>query len=108
MVAKGLSANVMPPKACVSLRLKNLTMKTCVRNGPEAVARSCSIKRCCQKFRKILRKKTCARVSEPEAWNFIKKETLAQLFSCEFCEISRNTFFAKHFRVKTPLLVSTL
>ena len=25
--------------------------------------------------------------------NFIKKETLAQVFSCEFCEISKNTFF---------------
>ena len=25
--------------------------------------------------------------------NFIKKETLAQMFSCEFCEISKNTFF---------------
>ena len=24
--------------------------------------------------------------------NFIKKETLAQMFSCEFCEISENTF----------------
>ena len=29
---------------------------------------------------------------EPEAFNFIKKETLAQMFSCEFCEISMNTF----------------
>ena len=28
----------------------------------------------------------------PEACNFIKKETMAQMFSCEFCEISRNTF----------------
>ena len=28
-----------------------------------------------------------------EACNFIKKETLAQVFSCEFCEISKNTFF---------------
>ena len=29
-----------------------------------------------------------------QAWacNFIKKETLAQLFSREFCEISKNTF----------------
>ena len=27
-----------------------------------------------------------------EACNFIKKETLAQLFSCEFCEISKNIF----------------
>ena len=26
------------------------------------------------------------------ACNFIKKETLAQVFSCEFCEILKNTF----------------
>ena len=31
-----------------------------------------------------------------EACNFIKKETLAQVFCCEFCEISRNTFFIEH------------
>ena len=29
---------------------------------------------------------------EAEACNFIKKETLAQVFSCEFCEIAKNTF----------------
>ena len=28
----------------------------------------------------------------PKASNFIKKETLAQAFSCEFCKISKNTF----------------
>ena len=28
--------------------------------------------------------------------NFIKKETLAQVFSCEFCEISKKTFFKEH------------
>ena len=27
------------------------------------------------------------------AWNFIKKETLAQVFSCEFCETFNSTFF---------------
>ena len=27
---------------------------------------------------------------------FIKKETLAQVFSYEFCEISNNTFFTEH------------
>ena len=32
----------------------------------------------------------------PEICNFIKKETLAQVFSCEFCEISKNTFFTEH------------
>ena len=38
---------------------------------------------------------TCARVSllmKLQACNFIKKETLAQVFSCEFYEISKNTF----------------
>ena len=28
----------------------------------------------------------------PEACNFIKKETLAQVFSCKFCETVKNTF----------------
>ena len=30
--------------------------------------------------------------------NFIKKETLAQVFSCEFYEISKCTFFTEHLR----------
>ena len=30
--------------------------------------------------------------------NFIKKETLAQMFSSEFCEISKNTSFTEHLR----------
>ena len=29
----------------------------------------------------------------PEACNFIKKEALKQVFSCEFCEIFKNNFF---------------
>ena len=32
----------------------------------------------------------------PEAYNFIKKETLIQVFSCEFYKISKNTFFTGH------------
>ena len=35
----------------------------------------------------------------PVACNFIKKETLAQVFSCEFCEISKNTFSTEHLQV---------
>ena len=27
------------------------------------------------------------------AWNFFEKDTLAQVFSCEVCEISKNAFF---------------
>ena len=33
-----------------------------------------------------------------EAFNFIKKETLAQVFSCKYCEISNNTFFIERLR----------
>ena len=45
------------------------------------------------KFRKIHRKTP---MPGSKACNVIKKETLAQVFSCEFCEISKNTFFAEH------------
>ena len=30
------------------------------------------------------------------AYNFIKKETVAQVFSCNFCEISKSTYFTGH------------
>ena len=41
---------------------------------------------------------------QSEACNFIKKETLAQVFSCEFYEISKNTFFVEHLRVSASVL----
>ena len=34
-----------------------------------------------------------------QACNFIKEVILAQVFSCEFCEISKNTLF-----YRTPLV----
>ena len=34
--------------------------------------------------------------------NFVKKETLALTFSCEFCEIFKSTFFIKHIRTTAP------
>ena len=34
--------------------------------------------------------------------NFIKKETLAHVFSCEFCEIFKNTYF-----YRTPLVAAS-
>ena len=37
-----------------------------------------------------------------EACNFVKKEALAQVFFCEFCEISKNTF-----SYKTPLVAAS-
>ena len=43
----------------------------------------------------------CARVFflvrlQAQTCNFIKKETLAQVFSYEVCKISKNTFFTEH------------
>ena len=38
-----------------------------------------------------------------EASNFIKKETLVQVFSCEICEISKNTSF-----YRTPLVAASV
>ena len=43
-------------------------------------------------FGKFTRKHLCLR---PEACNFIQIETLAQVFYCEFCEISKNIFLQK-------------
>ena len=58
----------------------------------------CSMKN--KEFLKILRnsqENTCVRVSflirlQAEVCNFIEKDTLAQVFSREFCEICKNTF----------------
>ena len=38
----------------------------------------------------------------PKACNFIKKETLEQMFSFEICEISKNTIF-----YRTPLVAAS-
>ena len=50
-----------------------------------------------------LQESTCGRVSFliklQASGKFVKKETLAQVFSCEFCEPSKNTFFSR-----TPLV----
>ena len=40
--------------------------------------------------------------SLPESLNFIKKETLAQVFSCAFCEIFNSAFFHR-----TPLVAAS-
>ena len=56
--------------------------------------------------------KICSRVSffiklQAEVCNFIKKETLPQVYFSEFCKISKNIFFTDHHKVAasvtTPL-----
>ena len=52
----------------------------------EAVLWRCSVKKVILKISQNSQKAPMS-----EACNFIKKETLAQVFSCEFCEILKNT-----------------
>ena len=85
--------------SCESLSLGSLV----VLRGTEAVFRRCSVKKVFLEISQNAQENTCARVSfliklQAGACNFIKKEILAQVFSCEFCEISKNTFF-----YRTPL-----
>ena len=35
---------------------------------------------------------------QPGACDFIKKDSVAQVFSCKFCDISKNTLFLEHLR----------
>ena len=56
----------------------------------EAVVRRYSLKKVFLEILQNSQESTCAKVSflQPQACNFIiKNETLAQVFSCEFCEI---------------------
>ena len=58
---------------------------------PKAVGQSCSVKKRLFKIPQNSQENTCASCG-PEASNFIRKDTLAQVFSCEFCETFNNTF----------------
>ena len=42
----------------------------------------------------------------PPGCTFVKKETLAQVFSCKFCEICKKTYFEKHLRTAALVLSS--
>ena len=63
----------------------------------DAVAQTYSVKEAFLEISQNSWEKTFARGSvliklRPQACNFIKIETLAQVFSCKFGEISKNTF----------------
>ena len=78
----------------------------------EAVTRGVLCKKVFLEISQNSQENTCARVSfliklQAETCNFIKKETLAQVFSCEFCEISKNTFFIEHFWTTASKLMIT-
>ena len=82
-------------------RLRVYTKAThCCRCNTEVVTRRCSVKKMFLEISQNSQENIFARVSfliklKASADNFIKKGTLAQVLSCEFCEISKNTFSYK-------------
>ena len=56
----------------------------------EAAAQGCSVKKLFLEISQNSQENTCARALS--LINFIKKDTLVQVPSCEFCEIFRITF----------------
>ena len=74
----------------------------------EAVVRRYSVKKGVHKISQNSQENTCARVSfliklQAQACSFIKKVTLAQVFSCKFFEFSKNIFLHR-----TPLVAASV
>ena len=80
------------------------------RIGFTSSHRRCSIKKVAfPVISKNSQENSCARVTfliklKASACNFIKKETLAQVLSCEFCKIFKNTLFAEHLYVTVSVI----
>ena len=78
--------------------------KTSTLRNPKTVVRRCTVKKVFLKISQNSQENTCAwifffnRLKTLTACNFIKKETLAQMLSCESCEIFKKTYFAEHLR----------
>ena len=89
----GLPKHISYTDKIIALELfHNNGVNSCLFTS-EAVARWwCYVKKVFLKTSPNSQENTCAR---PEACNFIKIESLAQVFSCEFCEICKNTFFCR-------------
>ena len=78
-----------------------------------AVACSCAADQSCSRavcaFDIVQKQPPEALCNKRHSYKFCKihwiKETLAQVFPCEFCEISKNTFFTKHLRATASDLI---
>ena len=71
---------------------KTNAIRDTVQFVTEALVRKCSVKKLFLEISQNSKENTCARVFFLIKLHFIKKETLAQVFSCEFCEVSKKSF----------------
>ena len=82
------------PLVAASISSKFYTYEYLRNFSYEAVVRRCFVDLLCKLIDWFLYDESC---------NFIKKEALAKVLSCEFCEISKDTFF-----YRTPLLLKKI
>ena len=69
----------------------------------EAVVQRCSVKKVFLEISQNSQESICTGDSfliKLQAWpvTLLKKKSLAQVFPCKFCKISKNTFFTEHLR----------
>ena len=80
-------------------------MVTSYRVLPEALTLRCSVKKVVlRNFAKLIRKHLCQSLFFNKVSTLLKKETLAQVFSCELCDTSKNIFSYR----TPPVAVSVL
>ena len=70
----------------------------CLRKETKAVIRRCSVKKVFLEISQNSQENTCASCRPA---TLLKKESLALVFSCKFCEISQNNFL-----YRTPLVTA--
>ena len=89
-LSKELLGNFQTEHSCHSRLIKK----------SEVVVQRCSVKKVFLKISQNSQENTCASLFLNKVagatGNFIKKETLAQMFSCEFCEIFKNICFTEN------------
>ena len=79
---------------CLSLKYR-ISQKTSVITGRNSHLR-CSIKKLFLKILQNSQESTCAESQSLRPATLLKKETLAQVFSWEFCENFKSTLFTDH------------
>ena len=82
----------------IQLNNPNYPWKKCNQTA-EACTQRCSVKKVLLEISQNSQENTCASLFFNEVGGWIKKDSPAQVFSCEFCEISKNTFSSR-----TPLV----
>ena len=94
------------PSEPILLCIDSIILLRTPRLAREGVAQRCYVKKVFLEIFQNSQENTCARVSfliKLKACNFIKIGLLVQVFSCEFCEVSKNTI-----SYRTPLVAASV